>query len=319
MVIESSLANIVISNNTIDQGRFSDGVAPIAYNYDFNAWIFGSANITGNSFLSSTTSTDILNLDTCSCTVTNNKFVRGSTSINSYIRSYGPNDQFITNNLFDSTTVNGSSLILVAGITTTSVYTKNKNQTGYLYVPIFDNSSGILGLIDAFNQTTLNDYTLGQSKFGGLGTQLIFKSGAAVNFSRNFNIGTLLEPGAKIKEIKLGTFISTGTVTPSSSQLIAMNIFAPANDQYMDVQNTFSTPPTLTTFGTDPQYIIDSSGKFTNITASTQYITYTPISTNPYFTVGKDYQLYVRLRISVTFDAANWTMLFSPFKITYVW
>lgn len=319
MTTEASLANIVIRNNTIDQGRFSDGTTPVAYNYDYSAWIFGSSNITGNSFLSSVASTDMLNIDTCSCNITHNKFVRGSTSINSYIRSYGANDQSITNNLFDSTTINGSSLTLVTGITATSIYTRNKNQTGYLYVPIFDNSPGITGIIDAFNQTTLNDYTLGQSKFGGLGSQLIFKSGASVSFSKNFNIGSLLDRGVKIKEIKLGTFISTGTITPSAFQLISMNIFAPINDQHMDVQNTFHTPPTLTTFGTTPEYVISSPGQFTNITTSTQYITYTPTSTDPYFTAGGDYQLYVRLRISLTFGAANWTMLFSPFKITYIW
>lgn len=117
MTIETSLANIVISNNTIDQGRFSDGATPVTYNYDYSAWVFGSANITSNSFLSSVASTDILNIDSCSCIITNNKFVRGATSINTYIRVYGAEDPIIKNNIFDSTTVDGASTILVSGLT----------------------------------------------------------------------------------------------------------------------------------------------------------------------------------------------------------
>lgn len=134
MALEASLANIIVRDNTIDQGRFSDGVTPVTYNYTHNAWIFGTALIDGNTFTGPAASADMLNLDNCSCIVKSNKFIRGSTNINSYIRNYGTNEQHIVDNIFDSASTNGTIETLVLGLTDTSIYERNKNQTKYVAI-----------------------------------------------------------------------------------------------------------------------------------------------------------------------------------------
>jgi len=321
MALESSLANIVIRNNTIDQGRVSDGASPVIYNYDYNAWIFGSANITGNSFLSAVASTDMLNIDGCSCTITNNKFVRGATSINSYVRGYGSQDQFITNNLFDSTTINGSSLTLVTGISARSFYARNKNQTGTLYIPINETISGTIGNSDQFyvaTQAGTSDYKLVSYKLGGLVTAAVAVASIALDLVKIFNISARLEQGVKITEIKLGVFVLAGTITPSSTQAIARyNIMAASNDQYMTANNaTYITQPTL--FAT-AEYIVDSAQKVIDVGTATEYVIYTPSATDPYFTMNKDYAFFIKLRCATLFGATDWQVNYTPLKITYVW
>lgn len=134
MALESSLSNIVIKNNTIGQGSFSTGAAPVSYNYNYHAWIFGSSIIEGNNFFAPAASSDMLSLDNCSCIIRGNKFVRGSTSINSYIRNYGSNQQIIMHNIFDSPTIDGTTETLALGLTDNSQYEYNTNQTGYVAI-----------------------------------------------------------------------------------------------------------------------------------------------------------------------------------------
>jgi len=141
MSLETTLANIVIKNNTIDQGKFSDGISPVSYNYTYHMWVFGSATIDGNAFVGPSISSDMLNIDNCSCIITNNKFIRGSVSINSYIRNYGSNEQSITNNIFDQPTTDGTTETLVLNLTDTSIYERNKNQTNTIMVMMEDQNT----------------------------------------------------------------------------------------------------------------------------------------------------------------------------------
>jgi hypothetical protein len=131
MALETSLANIVVRNNTIDKGTFSTGSTPVSYTYTHNAWVFGAAIIEGNTFMNSSASADMLNLDECSCIVKGNKFIRNATSVNSYIRNYGSSRHVIVDNIFDNHTVDGTTEDIVIGLTDDSQYECNVNQTAY--------------------------------------------------------------------------------------------------------------------------------------------------------------------------------------------
>jgi hypothetical protein len=159
----STNSNILIQGNTVDYGTNMDAINGNGYtncinlNLDLNQVADpeaqyaqpGYAKITDN-FLSGipdapTTSVHIA-LVGGSTIITNNTFIgpgiqNQGINIKAYITVDSLNDQVITDNIFDSPTVDsllaGVNETLVLGVgtnsfTTTSTYHSNKNQTGYL-------------------------------------------------------------------------------------------------------------------------------------------------------------------------------------------
>jgi hypothetical protein len=153
----STNSNILIQGNTIDFGTDANALDGATYNncivlnLDPNATADlpaqnaepGYAQITDN-FLSGIVDTSPpigahIALVGGSTTITNNTFLGpggpDGISITAYITVNSPNDQIITNNVFDSPTVDGPFGIneaLVIGLTSTSTYHSNKNQTAYM-------------------------------------------------------------------------------------------------------------------------------------------------------------------------------------------
>jgi hypothetical protein len=134
MSISTSLNSVKIRNNTIDIGHSSNGSTPITYTYD-SALIknYSDATISGNTlsgcFGNGDAATNLINIMSGSCIITNNIFVRGTGSpIAAYVNNAGTNDQIIVNNIFDFPNVDGSSTTLISGLTSASIYDRNLNQ-----------------------------------------------------------------------------------------------------------------------------------------------------------------------------------------------
>lgn len=335
MTLETSLANIVISNNIIDQGRFSDGTTPVAYNYDFNAWIFGSANIIGNNFFSSSAGTDMLNIDDCSCIITNNKFVRGSTTINSYIRNYGPNDQIITNNLFDQSTVDGgasdASNVLVTGLSASSTYSHNKNQI--IYVPIA--IPGGTFTTSIANGDIVVDTSL-SAVFNTFNYLLIgINSTSLTTFYINFNLNDALPDSVKLLTAKIGIFnivAGVGTLTSGTfSMQAAVDNVVPANfttglNSILDVKNQPGS--TIGTAGTGGSLdsVSATLNLFTNyaaVQANTLYLTadFSTASDPNNFVTTKDKCMSIKVLlnndINVLGSGQLWKL--SPIVVKCMW
>lgn len=286
MTLETSLANIVVRNNTIDQGRFSTGASPVTYNYAYHSWIYGSSLIEGNTFLAPIASSDMLNIDNCSCTISKNKFVRAAIHINSYIRNYGSNDQAITGNVFDASTVNdATNEELVVGLSNTSLYEGNKNQIAYKVFALqdFTNTADLhygssfiaLGTDSpslANLRSQITEFTVSSFYPNSI---LTVQDTAQTSLGIFFNVSNLLPNGVKLLELKVGVKITGGVIAASSNNWIDLSIgshdavsnYATGTNSIMDVNNnalTFPTPARLDYSITVPsgmQYLsLDVSG-----------------------------------------------------------
>jgi hypothetical protein len=132
MSISTSLNSIKIKNNIIDVGYSSNG-SQVIYTYDpALIEVGGDAIIFGNTLSgcigNGNAGTNLINIISGSCLITNNTFVRGISSINSYVNNAGSNDQIVSHNIFDHPTINGSSTNLCLNLTTTSLFNENLNQ-----------------------------------------------------------------------------------------------------------------------------------------------------------------------------------------------
>lgn len=141
MTVATTITPIKITNNTIDYSLASpDGITTTAYTYGSHISVNDSATISGNTISGASISENMVIISSSgSCILTNNIFIRNSTSIQSYILVSSSKDQIITNNIFDQTTIDGSSTVLanfISGVPNTTVYANNLNQpvfTQFIY------------------------------------------------------------------------------------------------------------------------------------------------------------------------------------------
>lgn len=136
MPLPSTISNCIIEGNAIDSGIFSaDGTTTTTYTYPSLLFTTADCKIIGNNFngVTSNSGTSVMvDIQNASCEITKNYFIRGSNNILAYVRNTGTYDQVIVDNIFDNPFVNNVNEELVTGLTVTSIYRGNKNQTGYL-------------------------------------------------------------------------------------------------------------------------------------------------------------------------------------------
>lgn len=131
MALPTTFSDTIIEGNTFSVGYYTDGSSVLSNTYTQLLNTSSESIITGNTFGGVTGGNTMISISDCACTIMSNNFVRGSTAVSAYITASGTKDQIITHNVFDKETVDGSTETLVSGITTTSQYEKNKNQTKY--------------------------------------------------------------------------------------------------------------------------------------------------------------------------------------------
>jgi hypothetical protein len=87
--------------------------------------------------------TDGIYLANANAVVTGNKIYRGNHNISSYINANGTGIHSVTDNFFDSSTVDGSNQAVIINMSNAGTYIRNKNQIAYAPLVLNDNTFGI--------------------------------------------------------------------------------------------------------------------------------------------------------------------------------
>jgi hypothetical protein len=338
MSLETSVANIVIRDNRFDQGRSSDTGTLTTHKYTAHAWVYGSANINGNIFVSPSASSDILNIDNCSCTITNNKFIRNSVSINSYIRVYGSNEQIITDNIFDQATIDGTTETLVLNIPSTSVYERNKNQTKY--TAILPSYGYFKAWLDPRLMDINNNYS-SQVLTDGAGTDLRYLTESHISSNSSnpgpqryvvyyFNLSNFLPKNVKIMEHLIG--MKYGTLGANINTGVTSTFFARMSTTIAakPISASFATPANTLAFidGTDVsgtanlENTVSTNNTITsgNYNTSTVHYNNGNYSANSFINIDSTNIIFsIRYSFSTTVTSGSSSILWSPLLIKYRW
>jgi hypothetical protein len=135
MSLDVTLSKIIVDGNTFDYGSFSpDGALAsptTTFGYDWCIFNSGDFIITNNCFSGMNANGTMIQLSG-TATITDNTFIRNTTTISSYINNSGSNDFIVTGNIFDNPTVDGTNENIVVGFTSSSIFEQNINQTAYM-------------------------------------------------------------------------------------------------------------------------------------------------------------------------------------------
>lgn len=333
MTTPTSFRSVKIKDNLIDIGSSSTN-----YFYSSCMSLGADALVTGNTFSgcvgNGVGSTNLTVITDGSSLISNNAFIRGVGSpINSYINVTSVNDQVITDNLFDQTTIDGtpSHDILVTGLSTGSVYHSNKNQT--IYIPIqLATGAGTDPSGGRYFQDNVTD------AYSDNGTIYVERASFGTNFTvftDHKDLNSILPPGIRLHELKIGIlapFLGAGSVisaTPSDNQFILTassvdNVstnYATGPNSILDVKYEFDLtsggdfPPDFTVSTT-----YDVHGNFTAMRTATQYITLT--LNDERFRNTKDRMLFLSADQFITLsNATGGGVLFriSPILAKCIW
>lgn len=352
MSIPSTISNVLIEGNTVEAGN--------AFNYNYIIFTSSDCRIMNNYFSGikdDVGASVMLWLTNGTNNISGNTFVRGSSSINAYIVNIGSYDQIITDNIFDSSTSDGSSQVLASNLTATSLYDRNKNQTGYSIVPLGTNKPAIFH----FNAPVANAYSIFQSSdLPPTGTNDIINTSSYLydmmmlkifdtessptsqKFTASVDITKSVPFGAKIVDIQCSLYNPSGgsiTLSTGNSFTLALN----KSRDHVDSINITTYLGTSTAnwnllYTTGTSFTMSTGSEFypayhtldlntTNYTGtvinngSTSSVTNQDISNN--YVVNSDGNIIANLAFtyeaSGTGTAATPLLLISPIVVTYVW
>jgi hypothetical protein len=313
----------IISNNIVSQKpTVNSNGTTTTYYYDAGIVNFNNAQIINNTIngvINSASAPMISIWSTGIVSVRENNLNRQGLDTQAYIlgQSGATNQVVIANNFFDSQFIDAGNTVTTTGVNIPATWSfhSNKNQTGMIYIPIWEGLPG--NSVNVFTLPSTN--TIISPNQGGLGA--LFEKGSGSNtlsFQQQYNMGAYLERGVTITEIKLGAWFATGACTTyNGSQLIELATLVQPNDLYMDIRNTYNTANDLV----DQQfYVLSSAGQVTNLTNATQYLTYTAPTNSPLFMVGGTDQVNVSVAINITFDSAPaWELALSPIRVKFLY
>lgn len=333
MALPTTFTDTVIEGNNISVGYYTDGSSVLSNSYDSLLYNTCDAIITGNSFSGITSgSSTMMSLSSCSCTINNNNFIRGSNTVTSYISCTGTQDQIITHNVFDKETTNGTVETLVSGITTNSQYEKNKNQTKYaikslgmeMYHPYIDPP-----VWDANNSYWVTTYDfIGGSNAYSFQTQGFIRTSSAhvgplraVGFYAN--LSSVLPNNVKILNTLLG--FKFHTIGANLSTAVTSSLVTQLHFTSQDINVDISTPASTlaATFTSNvtgsvaaPTTNISGGGYSTSVN---HYIS-GDYSSNSFITSeGKNIIFSLRYSFGNTGSTGTSAYLLSPVIIKYRW
>jgi hypothetical protein len=338
MALSSNLASIKINNNSIDIGRASDGTTPVSYTYDSCALLGGDAIVTGNTIagcVGGSSSAVLLRIASASCNIRNNNFIRGAGSpIAAFIVVTGSNDQIISDNIFDQPTIDGSSDVLVTGLSATSTYKENKNQTIYIPITLTDKIVANIDSADAANY--LSDAT-GKSVGSYITEAVNYKTNveqivlttAGTSLHMNIDLNSALPKNISLLSLKLGITAKTSGAGVFSGGDSQNNIYINLKSKNVGLNSTSYSSPTgtvlqantltaldETSFHPNPYYAIQTN--IATLLAGTVYITATPTNAN-YFVNNSLYEMHAHIRTTITLSAASYTFFYSPLVAQCRW
>ena len=144
--------NIIIEGNTINNGIYSGPLHYELYTYDFGIYSEHNAIISNNTVntlgaVLTASPTGIVVAGNVSSSIQNNTLNRNGVHWNLYINCLPANipdlvsHPIITHNTFDSTTVDGSSNVLVGNLPVYAFYSENINQTAFAAASLLDDQN----------------------------------------------------------------------------------------------------------------------------------------------------------------------------------
>lgn len=316
--------NIKISNNRVSFVSAIDTNA-LYYYYSSDGYVRSqtgsTVDVENNIFNgASTGTTNILIIDTSFCNVRNNKFFRGNASITSYISSNVA--AVVTDNFFDSPTVDGTSESLVS-LPSGSIYERNYNQTSY--VPI--------GLSTSKYFAYGGSYTVTSRKFE-LDYLAVSNSNTSEElFSIQFDIGLkkYIPNGCKILTAIIGMYANSAvtdavsTTTPSSFTISISNtvplttsISSPtstiADARYQDLSYRGIDPAT-TVNGTG--FTLTTSSDLTALSTASKYLSLDLTGNSFYVTNSVDALISIIYNITLLASSATLPLIQSPLVVKY--
>lgn len=252
------MSNLLIEGNIIDQGSATaNGSTSTVYTYDGMMRIIPNAKINKNSMYVPTTgiSSNMMLLDGGACKVTENTFVRGASTIASYIYNNSSVKQIITNNSFDSPNVDGGTNInvFIENSVGVSIVEQNINQTGYAVISLPSLSGPARQLLGGDPiASTIGIFAKG---LGGVGLQAPNNNTSTSDFQFSGSLNEYLPKNVKLLSAAVGVYSDNAnqsyasTTTQLSFQVVNTTFVIP--QQYI--------PSTFTSTILDIHYILVNS------------------------------------------------------------
>jgi hypothetical protein len=199
MTLDTPISNVLIEGNTFDYGNFSTTPTgtPTTFGYGNCIWTNADVRVQENYFSAAVAAvtTQVVAFGG-SCFIANNTFIRGTTTIVSYIDVSGEtSDSIIVDNVFDSPTVDGYNqtlTVISANPSVLTIYERNKNQTAIKQVQksSYLMESAIVPTINASERASyISDATTIYNSNGYYTTDLTFSfkhQGVAMNYTTPF-------------------------------------------------------------------------------------------------------------------------------------
>lgn len=289
----SSAGQSLIRGNTISQGNFLNSAgSPTVYYYDAGIVTYNHANILANQVVGGVVNNGPLIWIWGEATAANgptvnvqqNMLDRGGITITGYVaaaQNTATNNVTITNNIFDSTTIDGSSTNVGLAIPQNWTFAYNTNQTFYVEIGLLDNTPAIAntGGIGPSNTTSepaapntiyysaeSGAYTVGKGGFlsgpniPGSSQYTVFTDSASGSesdtrtFTVDIPVDRFLPPSVRIVNAQLGAFATgvgtqldftspTGTYNAISVTMLQYNNILTSNSAQgvLDVANNYTS------------------------------------------------------------------------------
>ena len=336
MSFDNPSSFVVIDSNTIDYGISTSGAT---YYYSTGLELSADALVTNNSMGGLASFNTLINIYAGSSIIKNNKLNRGPNTILYYIAASSASDQIITNNVFDSATVDSEvNETLVTGLTTSSVYKENRNQTSYMAVSKVNNTVyptpyTTIPLPNTSSELTYNYYgdfasTLelfflsyaSGSGAGGTGVKVMFD----LNDYLPDNVQILsMVVGLQMINYSVYNACTGGSAALYSQVSLPANYsltsltgsLADVNSMLLTANHQGNVPASFTLGGCAGQVPL------TTFATATQYLSIDATSVPAYYITGKNTKITVLYDTAWGFNAANGTMeiLESPLLVRYRW
>lgn len=137
--------SVTISRNNISSSNSVNYISCVHVGLPWGVSAGSHTQISDNIFDSATTGENMVNM-VGACYVHNNKFIRGSTSINYYIVASIYSNSKILDNFFDQTTTNGTNENLINPVSSFPYSSGNTNQIMTTYLPYNITQGNSVGL-----------------------------------------------------------------------------------------------------------------------------------------------------------------------------
>lgn len=340
MSFDASLSSVIIDSNTVDYGISGTGTTY----YYLNDLALSADAIVTNNFMSGLASFNTLVvIYSGSSILKNNVFIRGGNTILHYIVAASANDQIITDNVFDSPTVDGAANEnLVTGLTTFSTYRENRNQTAYIAIPKVNNTvyptpSITIPFINTSSELTYNyfgDFPIASA------LELFFLSYFATSGIGGTSVKVMLDlndylpDNVQILSMVVGlqmiNYPLFNACTGGTAKLFS-EVSIPANYSLSSLTGSLADISTMlsTNLGNQSPSALSStlnvvvSGgiSLSTFATNTQYLTIDTTSVASYYVTGKNTKITVLYNTGWGINASLGTfeLLESPLLVRYRW